>query len=150
MRELAVLLSLIIAICIVPAQGKTLVELTETDWLSAAKAALKLTSRSDEVTFVVNDDLPLEAQHALQTLRKVVALIDVPEPNIERQVSGNYMRVFQFRLQGDRIEFLEGSAYPIVYQPGDCRLKTHIFLARAGDGEWKQDGPAEIKMCSRH
>lgn len=138
------------SIGMVSANGKTAVELTDADWLAAAKAALKLTSRSGAVTFVVDDGLSSEARNALESLRKVVALADVPDRNVEFSGSGDYMRIFQFRPQGDRIEFLEGSVYPKAYQAGDCRLTTHLFLARAPDGEWKQDGPTKVQICSRH
>ena len=117
MRKSVLLLSLIGASCMLSAHGKAPVELTDADWLSAAKAALKLTSRSGKLTFVVDDSLSPEARNALESLRKVVAVVDVPDRSYVFSVSGHYyMRILQFRPQGDRIEFLEGSVYPKVYQ----------------------------------
>jgi hypothetical protein len=150
MRKSALFLYFLAAICMGSANGKTPVELTDADWLSAAKAALSLTSRGGAVTFVVDDGLSPEARNALESLRKVVALADVPDRNGAFLEPGDYMRIFQFRAQGERIEFLEGSLYPKVYRAGDCRLTAHLFLARTVDGEWQQDGPTQVHMCSRH
>jgi hypothetical protein len=149
MRKSAPLLFFIAAICMVSANGKTSVELTEADWLSAAKAALKLTSRGGAVTFVVDDGLSPQARNALETLRKVVALADAPDPNALLLAPGDYLRVLQFRAQGDRIEFLTGKVYPKVFR-ADCHTSTHLVLARTADGEWKQDGPMQVSLCSRH
>ncbi|PQO99988.1 hypothetical protein C5614_08010 [Massilia phosphatilytica] len=137
------------SICMVSAKGQTPVELTYADWLSAAKAALKLTTRLETVTFVVDDGLSSEARNALESVGKIVALVDVPDRSMEFS-KPEYMRVFQFRLQGDRIEFLEGNVYPKAYQAGDCRTRSHVFLARTPNGDWKQDGPATIHVCSWH
>lgn len=150
MRKSALLLSFIAAGCVLSANGIASVELTNADWLSAAKAALKLASRSAAVTFVVDDGVSPQARNALESLRKVVPIVDVPDRSLEFSKPGTYMRILQFRPQGDRIEFLEGSVYPKVYQADDCRLSTQIFLARAADGDWKQDGPAKVQVCSRH
>lgn len=150
MRKSALLLSFVAAGCMLSANGKASVELTDADWLAAAKAALKLTSRSGAVTFVVDDGLSPEARNALESLRKVVTIVDVPDRSSAFSGAGDYMRILQFRPQGDRIEFLEGSVYPKVYQAGDCRLTTHLFLARTADGKWKQDGPTKVQICSRH
>lgn len=132
------------------ANGKTSVALTDADWLSAAKAALKLTSRSGAVTYVIDDGVSSQARNALESLRKVVPIAEVPDRSLEFSKSGEYMRILQFRPQGDRIEFLQGSVYPKAYQADDCRLSTHLFLARTADGDWKQDGPAKVQICSRH
>jgi hypothetical protein len=99
MRKLAALISLIFAICMVPTEAKALLELTSADWLAAAEAALKLSSRSAQITLVVNDDLPSEARNALQGLRKGVALIDVPEPNMEGQVPSFDSKIAFFSLR---------------------------------------------------
>lgn len=149
MRQSVLLLLLIASICTVPATGRTSVELADADWLSVAKAALELTSRMETVTFVVDDGLSSEARHALGSVGNVVALADVPDSSMAYSSPG-FLRVFQFRLQGDRIEFLTGSVYPKVYRAGDCRLSSHIFLTRAPHGEWKQDGPATVHVCSWH
>jgi len=133
----------------VSVKGQTPLELTDADWLSAAKTALKLTTRKTAVTFVVDDGLSSEARHALESTQKVVALADVPERDA-KFAGPEYLRVFQFQLQGDRIEFLAGSVYPKNYQAGDCRLTTHLFLVRTLDGEWKQDGQSELAICSWH
>ena len=148
MKKLALLLSFISATCMLSANAKAPMELTEADWISAAKAAVKLTSRSGAVTFVVDDGLPPEARSALESLRKVVPIVDVPDLAVSG--AGDYMRILQFRQQGDRIEFLEGSVYPKVYQAGDCRVTSHLFFARSDDGEWKQDGPTKVVICTRH
>jgi hypothetical protein len=124
------------------------VELTDADWLSAAKIALKEFKRSETVTYVVDDGLSPQARNALENLRKVVSLGDVP--GLASSGAGNYWRVLQFRPQGDRIEFLAGSVYPLAYQPDDCRVTTHLFLARKADGEWQQDGPVKLQICSHH
>ena len=149
MRKSVLLLSFMASISTGPAKGQTYLELTDADWLSAAKAALKLTSRMEAVTFVVEDALSPEARHALGSVGNIVALGDVPDRSTVFSTPG-YLRVFQFRRQGDRIEFLTGSVYPKVYQAGDCRVSSHIFLARTPNAEWKQDGPATIHVCSGH
>ncbi|WP_371766738.1 hypothetical protein [Massilia sp.] len=133
----------------VSAQGQASVALADADWLSVAKAALRLTSRMEAVTFVVDDGLSSEARHALGSVGNVVALAVVPDRSMAYSTPA-YLRIFQFRLQGDRIEFLTGSVYPKVYQAGDCRHSSHIFLARTPNGEWKQDGPATVHVCSWH
>ena len=148
MKKLALFLFFISASCMLSANAKASMDLTDADWLSAAKAAVKLTNRSGTVTFVVDDGLPPEARNALESLRKVVAIVDVPD--IAASGADEYVRIFQFRPQGDRIEFLEGSVYPRVYQAGDCRVTSHLFLARSDDGEWKQDGPTKVVICTRH
>lgn len=150
MKKSALLLSFIMAGCMLSAHGKASVEFTDADWLSAAKTALRLTSRTGAVTFVVDDSLSQQARSALESLRKVVPLVDMPDRSSAFSGSGEYLRILQFRPQGDRIEFLEGSVYPKVYQAEDCRVTTHLFLTRTADGEWVQDGPAEVKMCVRH
>lgn len=150
MRKSALLLSFIAVSCMLSANAKAPLELTDADWLSVAKASLKLTSRSGAVTFVVDDFLSPEARNALESLRKVVAIVDVPDRSSAFSESGDYMRILQFRPQGDRIEFLEGSVYPKVYQAGDCRHTTHFFLARTADVEWEQVGPAKVQICSSH
>ena len=149
MRKSALLLFFLAAICMVSVKGQTPLELTEADWLSAAQTALKLTTRKTAVTFVVDDGLSSEARHALESSQKVVALADVPDRDT-KFAGPDYLRVFQFRLQGDRIEFLGGSVYPKNYQAGDCRFTTHLFLVRTPDGEWKQDGRPELTICSWH
>lgn len=149
MRKSALLLTFMAAICVGSANGKPSAELTAADWLSAAKAALQ-EGRTNGLTFVVDDALAPEARNALESLRKVVALAHVPDQQAEVSAPEDYMRVLQFRAQGERIEFLEGSVYPKVYRPGDCRFTIHLFLARAADGEWKQDGPSRVHICSRH
>jgi len=146
MRKSAPHLFAMALICMASARGQTPVGLADADWLSAAKAALKLSTRLETVTFVVEDGLPPEARNALASLGKVVALADLPDPSAEFFGLG-YLRIFQFRLQGDRIEFLSGSVYPKVYRAGDCRLIAHFFLARTPDGEWKQDGPTLGQSC---
>lgn len=149
MRKSGLPLLFMASICTVSAQGRTSVELADADWLSVAKAALKLTTRMEAVTFVVDDGLSSEARHALGSVGNVVALADVPDRSMAYSTPA-YLRVFQFRLQGDRIEFLTGSVYPKVHQAGDCRHSSHIFLARTPNGEWKQDGPATVHVCSWH
>ncbi|MDQ1924651.1 hypothetical protein [Massilia pseudoviolaceinigra] len=148
MRKSALFLLFAAASCMSSANGNAPVVLTEADWLSAANTALKLSSKSGAVTFVVDDGLSSEARNALESLRKVVAIADVPDVAVSG--SKDYMRIFQFRPQGDRIEFLQGSVYPKVYQAGDCRLSSHLFLSRTADGEWKQDGPTKVVICTRH
>lgn len=149
MRKSVLLLSFMASISTLSAKGQTSVELTDADWLSGAKAALKLTSRMEAVTFVVDDGLSPEARHALGSVGNIVALGDVPDRSMAFSTPG-YLRVFQFRRHGDRIEFLSGSVYPKVYQAGDCRFSSHIFLARTPNAEWKQDGPATIHVCAGH
>ena len=107
-----------------------------------------LNSRSGAVTFVVDDGIPREARNALEKLRKVVPIVDVPDLSVAG--TEDYMRIFQFRLQGERIEFLQGSVYPKVYKAGDCRVTSHLFLARSDDGKWKQNGPSRVAVCTRH
>ena len=149
MRKSVLLLLFMASICTVSAQGQPSGALADADWLSVAKAALKLTSRLEAVTFVVDDGLSSEARHALGSVGKVVALADVPDRSMAFSTPG-FLRVFQFRLQGDRVEFLTGSVYPKAYQAGDCRHSSHVFLTRTPNGEWKQDGPATIRVCSWH
>jgi len=146
MRKSALLLFFMASICMVSARGQTPVDLPDTEWLSAAKAALKLATRLESVTFVVDDGLSSEARNALASLGKVVALVDVPDPSAAFFGLG-FLRIFQFRLQGDRIEFLSGDVYPKVYQAGDCRFTAHFFLARTPGGEWKLDGPMGGQAC---
>ena len=149
MKKSALLVFFIASSCMVSASGKRPGQLTDADWHSAAKAALTLSSRNDAVTVVVDDGLPPEARSALESVRKVVPLADMPDANVASG-RGDYLRVFQFQAQGDRIEFLEGSVYPKEYQAGDCRVTTHLFLVRTADGDWKQDGPTQVQVCSRH
>lgn len=124
------------------------VELTDADWLSAAKAASKQFKRSETLTYVVDDSQSPQARNALENLLKVVSLGDIL--GLASSGADKYIRILQFRPQGDRIEFLAGSVYPLAYQPGDCRFTTHVFLARNADGEWQQDGPAKVQICSYH
>jgi hypothetical protein len=149
MRKPALLLFFMAVICTVSVKGQTPVGLTDADWLSAAKTAIKLTSRNTTATFIVDDSLSSEARHALESLQNVIALADVPDRDA-KFATPDYLRVFQFRLQGDRIEFMTGSVYPKNYQAGDCRIKMRLFLVRAADGEWKQDGQPELTICSWH
>lgn len=146
----APLLFFIATICMVSANGKTPVGLAEADWLSTAKAALDRTSRSGAVTFVVDDDLSPEARKALQTLGKVVSLADFPDQNAVLFPQGDYLRVLQFQAQGDRIEFLStGNVYPKVVR-ANCHSTTRLLFARTADGDWKQDGPMQVSVCTRH
>lgn len=134
-------------VCLESANGKTPSELSDADWMSAAKVALNERS-TNGLTFVVDDRLPFRARNALEHIGKVVRLADVPDEYGE--LSGpEYIRVFKFQQQGDRIEFLQGSVYPKAYQVEDCRFTGHLFLARTAMGEWKQDGPSRVQICAK-
>ncbi|MBD8544439.1 hypothetical protein ACFOY5_23240 [Massilia aurea] len=147
MKKSILLLMFLGVMCLESANGKTPSELTDADWMSAAKAALNERS-TNELTFVVDDRLPLRARNALERIGKVVRLADVPDEYGE--FSGpEYIRVFQFQQQGDRIEFLQGSVYPKAYQAGDCRFTGHLFVARTAMGNWKQDGPSRVQICAK-
>jgi hypothetical protein len=147
MKKSIFLLMFLGVMCLESANGKTPLELTDADWMSAAKAAL-IERTTNELTFVVDDWLSPPARNALESIGKVVPLADVPDKYGEF-LAPEYIRVFQFQQQGDRIEFLQGSVYPKMYQAGDCRFTGHLFLARTATGEWKQDGPSRVRICAK-
>jgi hypothetical protein len=150
MRKSAVLLLFIGASAMVSAYAKSPLVLTDADWLSAAKTALAVASRSSTASVVLDNSVAPEARNALGNLRKVMAIENVPDDYVEDIGTGDYLRVLRFRADGKRIEFLSGSVYPKVYEAGDCRVTSHFFLALNADGEWKQEGPTKISVCARH
>ena len=147
MKKSILLLMFLSAMCLESANGKTPSQITDADWLSAAKAALN-ERRSNELTFVVDIGLSSQARHALESIGKVIPLANVPDKPGEF-LAPEYIRVFQFQQQGDRIEFLQGSVYPKVYQSGECRFTGHLFLARTATDEWKHDGPSRVIICAK-
>lgn len=147
MKKSIFLLMFLGVMCLASASGETPSKLTDADWMSAAKAALNGRT-TNKVTFVVDDRLSPPARNALESIGKLVPLADVPD-NYGEFLAPEYIRVFQFQQQGDRIEFLQGSVYPKMYQAGDCRFTGHLFLARIATGEWKQDGPSRVRICAK-
>jgi hypothetical protein len=92
MKKSLLLLVFLGAMCLESANGKTPSELTDADWLSAAKAALNERS-TNVLTFVVDDGLSPQARNALESIGKVVPLADVPDKYGEF-LAPEYIRVF--------------------------------------------------------